>query len=86
MLNAVEKIGREPESVNIMNDILNRMKTGFKAVLLRVVQKKEIGSKSNIHDYALLLIGCTYGLDIMSKFISTRDLKKYIAQVLMSLK
>jgi len=86
VLNATEKIGREPASSKTMKRILKRMSSAFEAVLQRAMKCGEISKKSNIQEYALFLIGCTYGLDIMSKFLTNRELETYINQVLTSLK
>ncbi len=86
VLNATEKIGREADSFDTMNRILKRMAEAFEIVLQRAVEKREIGNKSNIQEYALLLVGCTYGLDILSKFLPIDQLESYVARVLNSLK
>jgi len=86
VMNATESIGCEPNSSKIMNRILKRMQQTFETVLRRAVEKKEITIKADLHQYALLLVGCTYGLDIMSKFLSVKELTAYVNQVLVSLK
>ncbi len=82
MHNAVESIGREPEASQIMCGILERMKTAFTTVLRRAVRKQEIAESSASEENALFLVGCTYGLDVMSKYLSRSELATYVDTVL----
>jgi len=86
VLNAVESIGRDPALSKTMCNIIKRMEIAFEVVLQRAVKKKEIDTKANLHEYAVYLAGCTYGLDIMSKYLSTKKLTIFVNHVLSSLK
>jgi len=86
VMNATEGIGRGSIPSKIMQHIVKKMEQTFETVLHRAVEKKEITIKTDLHQYALLLVGCTYGLDILSKFLSVKELTTYVNQVLISLK
>ncbi len=86
MLNAVERIGREPETSKTTKSIFKRMETAFGVVLRRALALKEINQESRLRDYAVFLVGCTYGLDVMSKYKSRGELNAYVETVLASLK
>lgn len=85
VLNAVEMIGRETGPSEIMIGVLQRMQLAFGSVLQRAVEKDEIGKDTDIHKASLFLVGCTYGLDIMSKFLGVSELDDYVEKVLDSL-
>jgi len=85
LLNAVEAVGQTAEPARTMNAILTRMQTAFACVLRRAVDQGEIGPKVNIADSALFLVGSTYGLDVLCKFLSRRELTAYTNNVLSSL-
>ena len=84
--NATERIGKEAESSKTMNNILARMRNAFEAVLQRALKLNEINSAYPIKDGAIMLVGCTYGIDILAKFLPVKELNKYVNQVLNCIK
>jgi len=86
VLNATEKIGREEDAFRTMNRILARMVKAFETTLERAMEQNEIAEKTDFREDALLLVGCTYGLDILSKFLPVKELEAYVNRVIESLK
>lgn len=82
VLNSVDPIGHEPAAKEIMNSIMSRMAGAFERVLERSVQQNQLPSGADINKLAIYLVGCTYGLDIVSKYMTPGPLSTYIDAVM----
>ena len=81
----LESVGQHQDPADTMRRILTRMQTAFETVLGRAVSLDEIPASTDLPGRALTLVGCTYGLDTMAKFLDIALLSDYVEHVLESL-
>lgn len=82
VLNSVDSISHEPAAEEVMKSIMDRMFSAFERVLEDSAQAKQLPPGADIRKLATYLIGCTYGLDIVSKYMDPPQLSVYIDGVM----
>lgn len=85
-MTSLEPINQDHEVAERLEANLRRMTQAFRQVLKRASKLGEVNPKADLQAYALFLVGCTQGLDILAKSLSREEMRAYIKVVLSSLK
>ena len=84
-MTSTDLIREDPEVARRVEANLRRMIRAFRRVLERAVEKGEINRNADLNAYAIYLVGCAQGLDIIAKSLNPKELRIYIDKVIAGL-